>query len=350
VSLQETFTKRNNAWVLTGNLKPFTGSIFARTNEFSRVIYSTTSALLEQVTSQLSLDIDPAKPNFTNIRSVRVKGPGLPAAGIVLMRSTLCSTQNSLAIQNKTGNVLDQTFTPPANIIYTVNNNQTFALARTVTAGTNNWPTAGSNRDFADINSPDPAAAVPPFSKYTFEYFDFSAGSSTPVATHTALLSGTVRNPTAVADFRVTPSAGFVSDWLNPIGLKADAQPSVAFSWSVNTLFQPQLYSLTAYSSTRNSAVTSTTAVDYYTRAGSLNLFTPSDSNTSSTKFFLTNSLSTGVSTNSYIASLSGAANSSCGATAQLRSMNQPTDYREFTFITLQDDFTQISYTKALVN
>jgi hypothetical protein len=350
VSLQETFTKRNYAWVLTGNLKPITGNILARTAEFSRVVSGTTSTALEQVTSQLSFDVDPAKPNFANIRSVRVKGPGIPTDGIVLSRSSLCSTQNSLAIINKTGYVLDYGYTPPANLVYTANNNQNFALARTVTAGTNNWPSAGSSRDFADINSPDPAAIVPPFSKYTFEYFDFSASSATPFATYTVSLSGTMKNPIAVADYKITPSSGFVSDWLNPMGLKADVQPSVAFSWSVNTFFQPQLYSLLAYSSTRNSAVTSTTAADYFLRAGLLNLFTPADLNSSSTKLFLPTSLLNGVSTNSYIASLSGATNASCSAASQLRTMNQPTDYREFTFVTIQDDFTQVNYTKALVN
>ncbi len=350
VNSLEVLIKRNGVWVVAGNQRPYVGGVTFRSTEFSRVVYGTTSTAFESLTSQITLGFDPSHPSMANIRSVRVKGPGLPSEGIVLQRSVSCGTETFMTIGNKIGAVVDSSV-PPINYLYSTNNTPNFAIARTVTVGNSPWPAAGTDRNSADIPLSDVAASIPPFAKYTVEYFDFTPSTTTPIATYTTTLNGIAKNPSILADYRVKPTASFIADWLNPTGTKAGPQTNVDFAWTSNTLFQPQMATLQAYAQTRNLAVTNTAAFDYYLKSPSYDGIAIPDSVTAINKPFATTSLRNGVSTSPQVTAIAAAANTSCtNQPAQLRSINVGTDYREFTFRTNADDFSQLNYTKGIQN
>jgi hypothetical protein len=350
VNSLEVFQKVNGVWVVAGNQRPYAGSVTFRTDEFSRVPYGTTSSAFESITSRLSLIFDPSHPSMANIRAVRVTGPGLPTAGIVLGRSVSCGTQGFMTISNKTGAVVD-TSLPPVNYLYTTGVTPNFNIARTVTVGTAPWPAAGTDRNFADTPANDVALAIAPLSKYTLEYFDFTPSSTVPVATYTTTLNGSAKNPDILADYKVKPTASFISDWLIPTGAKSAAQTSVDFFWSFNQVFQPQVSTLQAYAQTRNLAQTNTAANDYFFKSPSYDSIAIPDIVFAINKPFAADSLTNGVSTSPQVALIAGAANLSCtNQTAQLRAISGAGDYREFVFRVAQEDFSQVQHVKALQN
>jgi Repeat of unknown function (DUF5648) len=349
VNQLEIFNKQSGAWVLSGNQRIYDGAISSRQETFTRRVYGTTSTYLEQDSTRLTLAFNPAHPSMATIRAVRVTGPGLPVAGVVLARSNSCGTETFMTIANKTGAVIDSVTS--ANILFSSSGTPNFTISRLVRGGTNTWPAAGTVREFGDVNLVSPGAEIAPFAKYVVQLFDFTANSSAPIATFTTNLNGTVRNPFTQDAFLVKPSVSFVSDWLLPTGAKAGAQSSVDYSWDSKLLFQPQMARLTSYSSSRNLAQSNTAAADYFFKAPSFEPIRIPDNVFTITKPYAANSLFTGVSTNATVAAFPAAQNTSCALQpSQLRAITAAGDYREFSFRSAASDLTVFQHTEALQN
>jgi hypothetical protein len=349
VNMLEVLVSRGGNWVVAGNQRLYNGAIVSRLTKVSQI--QGVSPALEYSASALLLLFDPSHPSLSGVRAVRVRGPGLPGSGVVLTRSAQCGTGNYMTITNKTGQAIDFGGNPVDSLVYNKQASPTFNLGRVVNIGTANWPAPGTVANFADANTTTPAAIVPPLSRYTIEYFDFTVGSGVPIASYTTPLTGTVFNPNTMESSTVTPTAGFIAKYLSPSGANAAAQPtSVAFEWNSSSLYQPNVATLQSFSITRNFAQTDSFMVDYAYRAASYDPIRVAADITQATKPFSTAAQITGASTNATVAATVGAQNTTCASQPMLRSINNTSDYRDFTFRMLRDDLSQIQYVKSYQN
>jgi hypothetical protein len=92
-------TATDNGWRVVGNQRDYDASVDARSDR----IFHLKSGGKEEYRSGLRLYFNPLGPNASDVTMVRITGPGLPAAGVVLGKSNACGTSNYLSIQNKTG-------------------------------------------------------------------------------------------------------------------------------------------------------------------------------------------------------------------------------------------------------
>jgi hypothetical protein len=294
---------------------------------------------------------------MANIRAVRVKGAGLPAAGIVYMRSNVCGTSDYMTIQNRDGIVVDTNAAGAitGERVWTGNNNNTFYLSELYFAGSGTWPTL--NRNYADTNLDFPGTLIPPGSRYTMEYFAFEATpSTTPVATYTTTLNGTVMNvrdgsnlPDIYAAKSVYPTPTFIADFLSPTGAGAGPRVTTTPSWSP-PLYAGSVTSVFAYSQARNLVQTDTTLPDAYfiTQGGTTPWIT--SGGTSTTLTFNNFDLSNGTSTHP-ISNARATANPSCAAMpVQFRGLTENTGYREITIRSTSSNFTRIQTQVGIQN
>ncbi len=349
---------RNNTWEVSGNQRGYAGTATARTTIYSRPSTSTVAAN-ENSLSAISMIFDPTHPSLANIRLIRVKGPGLPQLGLVYARSAGCSTEQFMAIMNKTGTIQDTSLPTPANYLWTTGTTPNFNLSRENRVGTQTWPS--TDRAYADSNAIDPASLVPPFAKYTVELFDFSTATS-PLSTYTTNLIGVVVNPYYYHDagYSVRETTNMATRYLSLTGVDAGARTSVDFEWQyTTTAFKPRISALQAFSNTRNLAITDGTRLDYFSRSASFyfNRQFVNQSTTSYTKDFETRDLLNGTQTNpTTLISANNSTqapnnNTTCSGTPQLRALVGTvgnSDYREFTFRTVGQDSSQVNYTSGI--
>ncbi len=171
-----------------------------------------------------------------NIRAVRVKGPGLPAVGIVLAPSVACGTSTYLALLNKVGSV-------PTNDQYASIVQNDFRLASVSLDGIR-FPTPGGyfpTRDITVNQIPYLADFSPirAYSLYTYEIFLRSnPGNAVPDAVETARILAPLMPPEAALKLPmtdVTPSVPLISQGAAaiPAGLAGVA------NWLNNPLAAP---------------------------------------------------------------------------------------------------------------
>ena len=145
---------------------------------------------------RLLLQFRQGGPNASAVYAVRVKGPGLPAAGIVLARSSACGAGEFLSTYSNDGS-LPTAPAPDAAVMPMpatgVANRYTLSVIQNGNAYTgtdfyNEW--RGRNTDGSPSTSrstmvaPSPGvdlSTIPPLARYAFEVF--KAGASTPADT-----------------------------------------------------------------------------------------------------------------------------------------------------------------------
>lgn len=171
-----------------------------------------------------------------NIRAVRVKGPGLPAAGMVLAPSTACGTSTYLALLNKVGSV------PTGDQFASIVQND-FRLA-SVNLDGQRFSTPGTffpTRDITVNQIPYLADFSPirAYSLYTYEIFLRSnPGNTVPDAVETARILAPLMPPEAALKLPMTD----VSPSLPLISFGAAAIPSglaAVANWLNNPLAAP---------------------------------------------------------------------------------------------------------------
>jgi Repeat of unknown function (DUF5648) len=347
----EILRKVNGTWVVGGNQRPYTGSVLARYSQYSRVANGAAGEI-DRFRTEIQFAASPEHPSMANIRSVRVKGPGLPSAGLVYMRSNVCGTSDYMTIQNKDGIVVDSASgVITADRIYTANSSPTFNLQQFVRAGSTTWD--GTNRNFKTVQSSDIGAEIPPLSRYTMEYFSFGQSpSETPIATYTTTIAGTIFTPTSVAVHESRSAqftTEFINDFLNPAA-NTGQLASVVSRWAVSP-YAGVVGNIFGYSSSRNVAQPTTTAIDafFVAQGGSTN-WIPSAA-TSTTVYMQTQDFRNGVSTHPTTNSIAAANNPSCAAMpVAFRGLNEPSGYREMTLRTFDSNLTRIQNTKGIAN
>lgn len=219
-----TSTATDSGWRVVGNQRDYDAAVESR---FDRMTDMKTGKV--QYRSGLRLYFNPLGPNASDVNAVRVTGPGLPSAGVVLGRSTALGTADYLQIQNKTGTLTyssSNTRTSSAFILSVANADKSAVDWQ----GTNsNWATT----PLAEF------ASIKPFSRYKFEVFR----NTTDTAPKTVFYARMTAAP-------VAPSFGGALQWnmlnaaskayLDPSNAeKAAALASATIAWTRNPLAAP---------------------------------------------------------------------------------------------------------------
>lgn len=242
-------------WILYGNQRHYDVAIDPRYYRFlqgnpalQELAPTYMNSSLRMVVLRKRYDIATRSYVDANIRAVRVRGPGLPAGGIVLAPSIACGTSTYLALLNKTGVV------PSIDTLASIVQND-FRLA-SVTMDGRRFVTPGGYFPTRDI----PINQIPylsdfspirAYSLYRFEIFLRSnPGSTTPDAVESVRILAPLMPP----EFALKLPLNDLSPSLPLIALGAPAIPagsSAVVNWSNNLLAAPTT-NVSLYAEERN--------------------------------------------------------------------------------------------------
>jgi hypothetical protein len=232
--------KINGNWDYVGNRRPYRMFVEQRlqrkiaTNTALAAANPTNFFLKDRFESLIRVTFDPSEGNTSEIRAVRWTGPGLPAAGLVTVRSQRCGTDDRFPITNQEGlltvnnSTSAQFWTGASGIDFFLSaaNLDGSVLARP--APTTGWATnnAPSNQDQAPS---DVTISIPAQSLYKAEIFKFANTTNTP----DEIVYTRANTPYEVASAGATKawpalSATFTDAYLKPTGASAGVIASAA--------------------------------------------------------------------------------------------------------------------------
>jgi hypothetical protein len=232
--------KTGGSWKTVGNQRPYDMDIQLRLNRLvnqnATPIAPTSYFSTSRYEGILRLALNPLGPGGINdVRAVRITGPGLPAAGVVLSRSARC-TSDRFAIVSKTGDtyVIENGVNVPRYWTNNASNDFKFGAANLDGSEPAGWPSA--NVDYADaLGGGDD---IQPWGVYKWEIFLF--GSATPavpdrIHRHRLNVLDTDLNPyvDSPSGWWASLSAANLADYLQPGGSQAGALTDVSLSWTV---------------------------------------------------------------------------------------------------------------------
>lgn len=257
---------KSYAWQIIGNQRDHDSAIDARLDNITQLNPATglSESNKSQYRASIRLFFNPVNTAGLNVQMVRVKGPGLPAAGVVMNRSSVCGTNDYMTITSKTGSLLNSASKPIAFNSNTTNN---FKLAGELKSGTFDWTKVGTQSSWRDTPMSDAdLAAIPSHSDYTWEIWTFGAGrayrsditnTTAPDVTYTQRASSRVPS---VGSLKSLPWNSLqASPFLAPTSLLATDQASAAIGW---TTFAEPVDQALAFGQ-RNAAATATTPASF---------------------------------------------------------------------------------------
>ena len=194
--------------------------------------------------ARLNVSFNQSGPNGADVYAVRVKGPGFPAAGVVMTRSTACGTSDYLAAYSNDGS-LPAAPAPGAVFARPTGSTSNGYIVDIVKNG-NGYTGSdfynefrGRNADGAPSTSrfsfTAPTAVdvstIPELAAYTFEVFKVGAS----VAADSFIARNVARPQPAVAGLKM-PWASFSADslkYVDPAGGLAGELSGATLAWSV---------------------------------------------------------------------------------------------------------------------
>ncbi len=215
-------------WILHGNQRNYDLTITPRYYKFSQVnplrqanaAGGAPGTILAELFPFINTNrYDAATSSYVpaNIRAVRVTGPGLPTAGLVMTASSASGTAGYLVIHNKVGAVT-------AGTMLSSLANNSFRLSGVTDTGAalyaGYWPvtagTAGASAGHAYADTPvSDYSSLRAYSQYRFEIFlNSNPGNTTPDAIETARILAPISPPAGVLGLPlndVTPSVALVT-------------------------------------------------------------------------------------------------------------------------------------------
>ena len=224
-------------WEIVGNQRDYDSAVDARLDNLNQLNPNNTSESSKgQYRVALRLYFNPANAGGLNVQTVRVKGPGLPAAGVVMHRSSVCGTNDYMTVTSKTGSLLNASNAP---ILYNNGTPNSFRLAAELKSGIYDWSKVGASNSWRDTAMSDAdLAAIPSFAEYTWELWAFGPGrayrntltNATPAdITYTQRLTS---RPPAVSSLKsMAWNSVDANDFLNPASVLAAPQTAVTLSW-----------------------------------------------------------------------------------------------------------------------
>lgn len=239
--------KVNGAWNFVGNQRPYRLFVDSRLNRKVNVNTAGGAAgntsdpyfFKDRFESTLRLTFDLSVANTSNVRAVRISGPGLPAAGVTLFRSQRCATDDRMAITYQTG--LTRVVNAPTTFQFWTGGSATeFVLDAANLDGTAlqmplpvNTASSASFQDFSPAPVANQSTTIAAWSRYKFEIFHFDVLSDTPDEIVYARTTAAAENAAAGASKAWPALATSVIDaYLKPTGAFAGAVTSLATSLS----------------------------------------------------------------------------------------------------------------------
>jgi hypothetical protein len=342
--------KTGTGWKLVGNQRQYDFDIQLRlsrhVNQNAAPLSPTNYFSISRFEGILRLQLNPSGPGMNGVRAARVSGPGLPALGVVLSRSSRC-TSDRMPIVSKTGNtfVVDNGVNVPRYWTGNAGNDFKIAAANLDGSVPAAWPSA--NVDYADsLSASDEVVA---YGQYKWEFFNFD--SATPaepdlITYQRLIVSNPDLNPPV--DFPAlwwpTLASADINDYLKPTGSKAGALTDVALSWPGVPALLGRVDSAYIYS--QNNALVS--GVSYNKRTLLLPVIAMPGDTTASVTGGQTPWVS-GVSTSTFTSGIAAAQNPRCSEADKslVGITGAPGDYREiglFTTLTSGLRLVDINY------
>lgn len=239
----ETARKISGQWAIDGNQRNYDAGVtvaLQRQEDVSTNPWKVGGVSVGKASayySRIYFRFNQTGPNGSDVYAVRVKGPGLPATGLVFARSSACGPSDFLAFYSNDGGL------PPAT------------LASQPTSSTGNgwnldavpWGSnyTGSNfysdwrgtydRFSSSAQTPVVFSTIPEFASYAWEVFT-TANGATPSATFNTRMA---TRPVAASEGSKMPWASFSAaarEYVNPsVSAKAGELTSVNLDWTVTT-------------------------------------------------------------------------------------------------------------------
>lgn len=256
---------RNSAWWLYGNQREVNAYIRASIRKQEQLLPEAFHAQYDVAPSrfQTGLEIFVARdgfgPNTAGLRYVRVKGPGLPTAGLVLS-DVAGLPQNWMSIFNATGVI-------PTDKLTTTNSNNIFYLQRSrgitgadafalrpnpsitqATPAFNNWAHPAMYGETASGTWQFDLSKVPSWSRYTFElFYEASPGGTTEVTPRRTFTSSITTPVVPAASAAVQQWNDFPADTRALATNGAPAAATLQLNWLINPYAQ-RIESVNVYS------------------------------------------------------------------------------------------------------
>lgn len=238
-------------WELTGNQHDYDASVAPRITRVTEL--NPAAGVVSRYETGLRVFFNPNRGPGAQAQVVRVSGPGLPAAGVVLARSRVCGTNGYLSVQNTRGSLTyaaDDPVSPNKTIQTTAQNTTHVVLAASpLRAGdTLDWSRLATSASYPATPLSDAQfAALPEFGRYRFEvwnrpigggYYDGALAAAPDVVFTTMAGSGVVP-PARLAQLSwngiAAASLGFVTAGSDKTGF----QPTVDVAWSNDVTDEP---------------------------------------------------------------------------------------------------------------
>lgn len=266
-------------WVIVGNQRNYDASVGVRlmrqsdlsTNGWTIPSSYTHAAdagknvgKFDAYTSRLSFSFNQSGPNGADVYAVRVKGPGLPASGIVLSRSSSCGTSDYLAFYSNDGSLPVLSVTSSAMTTDKTSNTWTLDVANFGNAykGSDFYNqyrglTSTGSPSISTSNTVTPKEAVnlagiPEFALYTWEVF------KTTSVTPDTFTSRIITRPLAASEGSKQAWATFNPSALAYLDPNQTAElTSATLSWTLPSSAAPAAVSGYVYGSSPNLSTTS---------------------------------------------------------------------------------------------
>ncbi|MBB1634335.1 hypothetical protein [Cupriavidus sp. UME77] len=247
-------------WALTGNSRNVEVSVRPVVRRSEELVPTPETGVFwysgaSRFQTGLNIFVNRAGPGSTDLRAVRVKGYGLPAAGVVLSQpgTATCSDQTWFNIANKTGNInisdagvdgaqygsvfwLQRTRDiQGANA--TVIRPNPFASDLAKANQTANWSHPGDFGAVAGATSYIDFSKLGAWTRYTFEFF--YKDETTPSRVLSAPIVSPVIPAAAGASLEWTPIDAATRDLLAPASTAAGSASTMTLSWTPNLLAEP---------------------------------------------------------------------------------------------------------------
>lgn len=213
-------TAADSGWRVIGNQLDYDASVEARMDRVVDVKNGNKTLYI----SKLRLYFNPLGPNASDVNTVKITGPGLPDAGVVLGKSDSCGTADYLSVTNKIGNT---------NVQRTTNTSSYFGLDAAYADGAAfSWP--GTSIDFA--SAPVDVSTMKPLTRYKFEVYRADNSKKGEFYTRITAAPLTAKYGSALQWNELSTAS---LDYLNPTSAKAGATATATIDWTRNALAAP---------------------------------------------------------------------------------------------------------------
>ncbi|EHP44484.1 hypothetical protein OR16_02285 [Cupriavidus basilensis OR16] len=234
-------------WQLTGNQRKYEAAVTRRISKVTELNPQSAQGIVSRYESSLRLLLNPARGLGVNVQLVRVTGPGLPNAGVILSRSRVCGSFNNLVIQNLAGSLTyatDDPVLPNQTINNSGQSSSTVVLAATAIDSSQavKWSelSSGGNTYLSAALSDSAIESLPAHGRYKFEVWnrnvDTSYKTSLAAADDTFYVtsSGSVLTPSVLARQTWNSIDAGSLDFVTTGGSKTAAQSGTRISWTQN--------------------------------------------------------------------------------------------------------------------